>query len=162
MCLQFSMREIANTGFDDFVSSYFSSFSSLVNPLSPYWNQLKSYFSLNVSRFTGGVHGHQVIVTLLLQINMVDRGDLRGRHWTMPFAANSTCGNVFSVQYSHGWTNSSVLPRFLYFVASWPRQCVTNQCCISLNLHRRPTQSRWTIFLAGCVGALVSRSTSHA
>ena len=60
------------------MSSYSSSSSSSLNPLSPYIPVPVQalIISLKVSNFAGGVHGHQAIVYFLPQVTTVDHGAL--------------------------------------------------------------------------------------
>ena len=75
MHLQSSNREFAHTLFHDFlvIIIFFISFF-FFKPAISLGDVL--IFSLNVSRFVGGVHGHQAIVSLLSHVATVDCGAL--------------------------------------------------------------------------------------
>ena len=96
-----------------------------------YFSVAALVFSLNVSRFHGGVHGHASSDHFLLQVRTVDLLELhRGRHWTTQFPANSAArarGIVrMLVQADHAW----VVARWLISCRGLPCSpyCFVYQC----------------------------------
>ena len=64
--LQYSTRQLANTRFHESTFFFRPAFSLLQALI----------FSLNISKFVGGMHGHQAIVSFLSQVTAGDRGAL--------------------------------------------------------------------------------------
>ena len=78
--LQFSTREFAHTRFHDFrviIIIFFIFFFFFFKPAISLPVPVQALiFSLKVSNFAGGVHGHQAIVYFLPQVTTVDHGAL--------------------------------------------------------------------------------------
>ena len=92
MLLQYSARESAHTRYHEFVSSsYSSSSSSSVNPLSPCWNELTGWFFHEASPQTAEACTVTKRSFLSCSSCPVNRWASKGRQWMTPFSANSTC-----------------------------------------------------------------------
>ncbi|CAI8017747.1 hypothetical protein GBAR_LOCUS10723, partial [Geodia barretti] len=93
--LQSSTREFAHTRFHDFrviiffIFFFFFFFFFFKPAISLPVPVQAVIFSLKVSNFAGGVHGHQAIVSFLPLVTTVDHGALPWSTRTTPFAAYS-------------------------------------------------------------------------
>ena len=128
MHLQSCKWEFAHTLFYDFLSSslfiffFFKPAISLPEPV-----ESADFFSLDVYRFVGGVHGHQAIVSLLSHVATADCRALPEWHWMTPFSAVSSSGRFLAIRASTRVCSASCgshsLPEPALFL------CETTICC---------------------------------